>query len=217
MEVSGYRQMSMLWVTRRSRTCPSILVWTEAVAKLTKWMKTNQTHPKIAKAISSRLLHWQNDSTSEQVPGQHNEQLSSRQAILGLDEFVYGCLNLGWREVQEQYLLALESRKMGKRWVSALIRKLCQITLDMWEHRNNILHKAEKGTLNMHLANQIRKEFGLGPSGLAPAAKKLFCAGLTNILDRIIAVKQAWLRRVQGDRKRQLRQAESLGPYHTEH
>jgi hypothetical protein len=117
--------------------------------------------------------------------------MSSRQDILGWDEFVYGCHDLGWHEVQEQYLLALESRKTGKWWLSALIWKVWQIAWDMWEHQNNIIHKAEEGTLSMHLANQIRKQFGLGSSGLAPAAYKLFCAGLTIILDSTTAVKQA--------------------------
>jgi hypothetical protein len=42
---------------RRYQHVKAVLMWTEAVTKLTEWMDMNETHPEIAKAISSRLLH----------------------------------------------------------------------------------------------------------------------------------------------------------------
>lgn len=49
-----------------------------------------------------------------------------------------------WSLIQQNYYTLLRSRRTGKRWTIALIRKLWDIALDLWEDRKVALHKAEQ-------------------------------------------------------------------------
>jgi hypothetical protein len=49
--------------------------------------------------------------------------------------FLEGGLAVDWQFAQQRYFKPLRSMKSGRRWVSALIRKLWTVAWDQWEHR----------------------------------------------------------------------------------
>jgi hypothetical protein len=54
------------------------------------------------------------------------------------------------RHMQQQYLDCLGRRETEKRWLIALMVKLLNISWDMWDHRNKILH------VSSHLWNMLK-------------------------------------------------------------
>ena len=48
-----------------------------------------------------------------------------------------------WARVQQEYYQWIGIQRSGKRWVTALIKKLWQILWDIWDNRNDFLHKTQ--------------------------------------------------------------------------
>ena len=48
-----------------------------------------------------------------------------------------------WVKLQTTHLQQLGSRQCAKKWATQLAGKLIYIVFDMWDHRNEILHKKE--------------------------------------------------------------------------
>ncbi len=48
-----------------------------------------------------------------------------------------------WTKAQQAYYKISKSLRSGRRWTIELIKKLWDVTRDLWEHRNNILHKTQ--------------------------------------------------------------------------
>ena len=61
------------------------------------------------------------------------------QDLLGWQPLLEGRPACGWAELQHCYLLWLGRRRSGRRWLTALIKKLWEITWAQWDHRNSIL------------------------------------------------------------------------------
>jgi hypothetical protein len=58
---------------------------------------------------------------------------------------------LSWAAKQHEYLEWLQRRNTGKRWVSTLIKKLWEISWNMWEQRNGELtNPASPSSLREH-------------------------------------------------------------------
>ena len=78
---------------------------------------------------------------------------------------MFGFVATEWRQAQQEYYHRISSRRTGKRWVSALIRKLWDVAWDLWDHRNNQIHSpgqldAYEDTTALDLS--VRAEFALG-------------------------------------------------------
>jgi hypothetical protein len=103
------------------------------------------TMPDIRKAIISRLKTWINDSDPENLsftwPGVNN--LLQTQDLLGWRAFLEGCVLKEWAAKQQEYYTWLEKKNTGRRWITTLIKKMWEISWDMWEQRNGALTNPE--------------------------------------------------------------------------
>ena len=91
-----------------------------------------------------------------------------------------------------------------------MIRKLWQVSWDMWEHRNGILHNKEQGQAARERVTRITEEFDEGCTLLDRDAQLLFRPGLAKVLRYKAGPQQAWIVRIEGARARaEARQAES--------
>jgi hypothetical protein len=105
-------------------------------------------------------------------------QLGIAQSGLGWKHFFEGRVHKQWRQHMTRYYKEAGERRTGKRWTSALIRKMWDIAWDLWEHRNGILHDKHHGYKNLTLVNKI-KELWHHPSVHRIASIKHLISGTT--------------------------------------
>jgi hypothetical protein len=116
--------------------------WKSSLAKLDRWMVKAATMPALRSAILNRLTAWQQSdptaSPSYTWPGVND--LIRKQTSVGWRVFLEGGLLKEWASKQQDYYDWLDKKNTGKRWTTTLIKKLWEISWDMWEHRNGELH-----------------------------------------------------------------------------
>jgi hypothetical protein len=99
--------------------------------------------PALRDAILNRLKAWKTDdptaAPSYSWPGV--DELVTAQSRVGWRVFLEGGLLKEWAAKQQEYYDWLARRNTGKRWTTTLIKKLWEISWDMWEHRNGELHE----------------------------------------------------------------------------
>ena len=65
--------------------------------------------------------------------------LVTAQDLIGWRAFLEGCVLQTWTVKQQEYYDWLEKKNTGQRWVETLIKRLWQVSWDMWEHRRGEL------------------------------------------------------------------------------
>ena len=70
------------------------------------------------------------------------------------------------------------SRRTGARWLSQVICKAWDVTMDQWEHRNGILHGVDQGICMQGIDAQIRAQYAQG-SAFLPRDVRFFFRDLT--------------------------------------
>jgi hypothetical protein len=225
--------------------CPApeaIAVWDTSLAKLAIWMREQQTSDDIIEAICSGLRHWRSNSRPPhqnrlidvimEEQGFHgwNEILQGRaergvriatlmtqQNIIGWEAFLEGRPATGWMFAQEGHYRSIPGcMKTGRRWITALIKKLWDTAWSLWDHRNKINTDSETSTATQELTRKIQEQFHLGVTQLPRVVKRLFQNGIDGVMSRSTAQQKAWLRRVSVARERaqgRIDEAqENLGP-----
>jgi hypothetical protein len=56
---------------------------------------------------------------------------------------VEGCVAKWWEDIQSQYYAMIGSKRSGQQWMVAIIQKMRDVTWDLWEQRNGIIHSKE--------------------------------------------------------------------------
>jgi hypothetical protein len=101
------------------------------------------TYPDLQALVISILVSWRtNTNPAIGTPSQLQELVRSQEYI-GWDRFFEGFVSIEWREIQHQYYVFLKSRRTRCRWVVELLKKLWDVSWELWEHRNSALHEAE--------------------------------------------------------------------------
>lgn len=120
----------------------AIAHWEKLEEKLTKDLKTMQTAPAIRRTIMRKLYNWKRRRA---VPFQATNEYGEQEAALAQDKigwtnFMLGRMTNEWAAAQQAYYEHLGRRRTGKRWLVAITTKILNISWDMWDHRNGILH-----------------------------------------------------------------------------
>ena len=115
-----------------------------------------------------------------------------------------GCLSLEWARAQQEYYQWIGSRRTGKRWVIALIKKLWQIAWDLWDNRNEFLHKTNmaadlSGAVSLDKA--IREECRLGSGGLPAVVQTTFPKDIDKLINAPLLQRKSWLVLVRAARE----------------
>jgi hypothetical protein len=112
---------------------------------LSLWLTKAKTLPDIQHAILQRLKAWRTNAAvrapTYNWPG--ITDLILTQDLLGWRTFLEGGILQSWAAHQQAYYVWLQRRNTGKRWVTTLIKKLWQISWNMWEQRNRELGNPE--------------------------------------------------------------------------
>jgi len=69
-----------------------------------------------------------------------NKSFAENQQWIGWDRMMDGWLLRSWRDHQEKIWKCVKSRKSSLQWTTSLIKKLWEVSWDMWDHRNKELY-----------------------------------------------------------------------------
>jgi hypothetical protein len=174
--------------------------WDASVSLLKTWLLKANTMPDLHKAILSRLQAWHSQLRLTEPhyrwPGVND--LVRAQDLIGWRAFLEGAVLKAWAAKQQEYYDWIQRRNTGKRWVTTLIKKLWEISWNMWEHRNGELANPEcAASLREHarLDILITDEFD-DLSTLAKRDRRWFRRPKEVLFTEPIEYKQQWLESV---------------------
>ena len=122
-------------------------IWECKLTALEEWMKDIDTYPDLRKILLQVLDQWRRGESVSHVTNiefESCEKVFMTQKQIGWRQLMGGCLSLEWSRAQEDYYKWLGIRRTGERWVAELIKKIWNISWDLWQDRNDILHKTER-------------------------------------------------------------------------
>jgi hypothetical protein len=125
--------------------CPALKAqrqWDSSIAQLTRWLTTILTLPDLKMAILAGLHSLRTQTPlpppSYAWPGVND--LVLQQNRLGWRAFLEGAVLQAWAAKQHEYFEWLKRKNTGKRWLTTLIKKLWELSWNMWDQRNGDLH-----------------------------------------------------------------------------
>ena len=162
--------------------------------------------PALRSAIINRLKDWHQSSAtaapSYSWPGVND--LIHTQTLVGWQAFLEGGVLKDWAAKQQEYYDWLARKNTGKRWTTTLIKKLWEISWNMWEHRNGELHNpASPATLREHarLDALITLDYG-NTRRLCRKDRRWFRRPLAVLFTESLEYKNQWLESVKLARAR---------------
>jgi hypothetical protein len=179
-------------------------VWTSFVTEFRLWLARQRTHNDIADIICSSLSAWRTNSTPPRYSGNLlglTTALSEQQRI-GWDAALEGRWAESWIAVQERHFRFLRLRRSGKRWLTAIIKQMWQVSWNLWDHRNQVQVDRQLEEKRAANAVNVHYEFSLGMEGLNNQDRALFKKGLVHILLLPLPSQDAWIRRITMARRR---------------
>jgi hypothetical protein len=218
----GVNKMMLRWKQRVTDECPRCsevettehvwkctgeganAVWDKSIEELRKWLKAQGTLPNFNDLICDRLSAWRYSIPYTVEPSNCPglKRTVEQQEKLGWRCLLEGFPVKGWAEIQEAYYGRKGSRRSGKRWLVAVLKKLSDIAWDQWEHRNGILHDKETGTRNIEREGEIREQFTIGLRTVMVDDRHFLEKGVDVVLEQSPEVQEAWLIRVIASRGR---------------
>ena len=111
---------------------------------------------------------------------------------------------MDWARAQDSYFKWLGMKRTGTRWVVSLIKKLWDISWDLWDDRNKVLHNTPmSGDLSgaASLDKTIGEEFMLGSTGLLALVRGQLPENVQNILKVTLLQRKSWLVLVRASRE----------------
>ena len=143
-------------------------------------------------------MAWRQSRPSTHYNGPHPflQEAQQHQSALGWHAFVRGFVSTKWAKSQDCHYKHLGSKRTGKRWVAALIKKMWQVSWDMWRFCNGVTHsQSPSHTTNSSflLTSTIIAEKNHGHRLLPPKCSYLFQSPLHTLLNISINNKKLWV------------------------
>ena len=187
--------------THHILTCPhptATAQWKQSVRSLENWLIQQSTHPDVTRIIIENLHSWHDNRPPVNYYGSHPFLASaqSHQSNIGWGAFLRGFATKDWIAAQQCHYSHLNSKKTGKRWLAALLKKLWGVSWDMWRFRNGIQHSQSNDiptNFTFLLTTAIVSEINHGHRLLPPICDYLFSRNHTSILKGSVNSKKLWL------------------------
>ena len=139
-------------------------IWGPSKISLEKWMNEYKTCPDLKRMLLQFIEQWR---LGREVSNITDIEFESAQGIfveqkkIGWRNMIGGCFSNVWVLAQGDYYKWLRVRRTRERWVAELIKKLWNISWDLWQERNDILHKTSRNAVlrgTVSLDNAIIEE-----------------------------------------------------------
>ena len=196
-------------------TCPKANVkWTQLSTILKEWGCNADADPAMIQAINDGISSWRseeqatarddNNEAEDKQVGEENhpedqcmvKEASHHQHMIGWGAAALGFLSNKWQLVQQQHFHKTGSNQSSKQVIAVLIRKLWDISWDLWNHRNRWIEAGKaKMTQDMiaSLQERICLHYNKGTSGVSIHTHHLFKIPLNSILIKPVRDQIAWL------------------------
>ena len=180
--------------------------WTQCMIDLIRYMRKLKTNEKVIEAITTNLYSWRNDL---EYPSSIDYDIYLQQAIIeqnriGWNNFALGRLSKKWRKV---FLRMYPNHRCKQLTPKLLIQRLMDITFQMWDNRNKILHDKT----NIHKLHgekeidfKIKYQLALGTDNLLPNDEHLVDVDAETTLNKTLFHKKEWLSSVESARTCQM-------------
>lgn len=180
-------------------------IWNKLTVTMHKWGSFNHAAPGVISAILTGISAWRTQQSAQRMEMKPaiNEAFQ-HQARIGWAQALMGLLSPKWANIQNEHLLSIRSKRSGRQWMASLIRKLWDVSWDLWNHRNHILHSADgpaKALLIERINQRIMYHRERGMRGLPLRCHFLFRDNIDRLLQRPIRSRVAWLAAVSSARK----------------
>ena len=113
----------------------------ESMEPLKTWL-TKSTSPRIASAVRTHMNAYQKNRKVKgfRTRDEQIRRMSEQQDKLGIRSFGEGFLAKEWREAQARHYGGEDAASKSKRWTTKLIQKIWEVSWDMWQARNYLIH-----------------------------------------------------------------------------
>ena len=184
----------------------------EKMDDLDRWMRKRNTHQGLRIVIISRLRQWRHDHpyNTDHDPSDSITEILELQDEIGWEAAFTGCWAKGWAHLQQLHFESFGWKRTGKRWLAALIKKLWNVSWDMWEHRNGILHNREASVLREQEKQLIKTEFELGFDYFPRNLRSMINLSIEDVLKRDPRGRRVWLHYIQNGRQMAHRRREQV-------
>ena len=163
------------------------------------WLK-HTTSDEIREAVMAHLVAYREEEEVEERDtwSQQLMDVSMDQQAVGENAFVEGLLVHGWEKLQQEYLQRIKSKRSAGRWVRELIKKLWNVSWDMWDSRNGEVHRhkmTRKEQIIAQLNAEVRDAHETGQTNLflPHMEKAFFRKDVEEILETTEYQKRTWL------------------------
>jgi hypothetical protein len=167
------------------------------VASIELTLRRLDTEPTIRHLILLYLKGWQTNDVITYLPPRSLEAAVQEQIRIGWHRFYEGWLSKQWMILQQRHYTTVKSTKSGRRWATALIQNMWDTAWDLWEHRNEVLHRKENlitRTMGLHLNHRVTRAFmDLCSQPLRSNDSYLVRLSLSKLLERNAGYKAQWL------------------------
>jgi hypothetical protein len=165
-------------------------------------MTAHHTMPELTTALLRCLHEWKHPNPSRCFA---RAAITTRYglwaAILEQDDigwynFLMGRPSVRWRDVQHRYYEWPQRRNTDNAWLQALIKKVWEVSWDMWDHRNEVRTTTITSAIMWETENlnkQIIYQFEEGAAGLGQKDHNLLGKPLAHVLGYDLDHKSQWL------------------------
>jgi ribonuclease HI len=176
--------------------------FTRLAKKLDLELVSMETAPEIRRTIIRKITNWRRRRrVTAQITNKYGErEASEHQDIIGWTNFMIGRMAPEWAAAQQSYFDWLGRRRTGKRWLVAITVKLLNLSWDMWDHRNKILHASLHPwkLIEVSIADQqIDEEYDRGYINLLRKDYKWLTQPLRTVKKLPIEDKLQWIESVR--------------------
>lgn len=172
-------------------------LWTKALGEIEVLLVKLETDPTITFVIMSYLRSWRTGEGIVYDVPIYFQQLLHDQQLVGWGRFFEGWLVKDWSILQQRYYSITRSRRTGRRWTIAILKKLWDTAWDLWEHRNGILHDKENlitRSMIINLNARVSRVYTeLSSRALRHYDRHLVYLPLTTLIRKDTNYKVTWL------------------------
>jgi hypothetical protein len=171
-------------------------MWESSIRDLRVWMLAEFTDPLIVEAFCSGLLSWQSQGI------RLTNEIGYCQDILGWQQLFEGYMSKLWLETQSSTFQSTKIKRNLLQWLSAIIKKLWQIALNMWDLRNSAEHEHDNDELSKRLNTEITGLIALHPN---QSDGPLHPSEIYKLRSAQIFYKLAWILNIRAADQRNIR------------
>jgi hypothetical protein len=188
------------------------LQWIRSVDKLGVKMQTIKTDPDIINVIRKRLArrHSRPFTLPQSLPDAVKRAVYDQDSI-GWTQFLRGRLSKKWEDAQERWIIRCSTKwkRSSKKWLTKLVQAIWEVSREMWEHRNGVLHHPLhpwKLRKVRDLTERIKTEFAeYDEASFMPKDRRLFRSSAQHMLEHHTeGQRELWVQSVDMARLRMM-------------